>query len=138
MERGVIQPPVDAKEPKPFLPAWSCTIGPLNESGAGLLSPHVFKNRHAIDELNIHLGECVLRVFPRTACIMLDSRVVFQGGPVTHELVWFRRMEQQIASWDVNTRAAQCLWYGVGLKWAEGQHGYRLHHDGRITQESIA
>lgn len=114
-------------------------IGPFKATGKGLLTNRVFQVKDLIDEFIIHLGDGVLNVMPKQAKITMDSRVMFVGNPnVFNELIWFRRMEQQIASWDINSRAAQCLWYGVGLKWPTGQHGYRLYEDGKLTGESIA
>ena len=123
-----------AKEPRPFCPAWRLVIGPVSEQGSGLLPPRVSQQLGLIDQFSILVGDWKAIVLPKLGEIALDSRLVKSIAKQEMRLLWFRRMEAEIGTHDKNSAAAECLWYGFGIEWADGRCGYRLYQDGRVEE----
>lgn len=123
------------KSPSPFFPAWTVTIGPVTESGEGLLPSSVWNQSALIDSFLIHHPEVKIRILPKTGEIRHGSTTILRGSP-KGRLIWFRRMQRQYAEFDVNTGAAECLWYGAGLQWTIAgrnvREWFKLLADGRI------
>lgn len=102
--------------PHPFEPPWILKIGPLVQSGKGLLPPEFHARRGAIEEFVLPCGGFTLSIFPVLGIIRMDSEPQFVGAPaVRYKLYWFRRMSMQLSTHDNNTAAPDCLWYGAGL-----------------------
>lgn len=130
---GRVLEPREAKEPHPFEPLWMAGLGPIVEEGRGLLTPLLHKNKELIDFFDVHVGPFKISVRPKDGKIFLDGSIAIQMS-ANSTLLWFRRMEQQIASYDPNGAAARCLWYWIGLADKESSIGFCLYEDGRLTQ----
>jgi hypothetical protein len=127
---------VESVAPYPFELEWTVKIGPLVEHGKGLLTRHLFAQLDLIDQFTVRLGAWSLIVEPKAGQIRLDSAIAMKtDGPA--RLVWFRRMEKQIATRDPNAEAPRCLWYGVGLERGGKRIGFRLFEDGRHEHREI-
>lgn len=131
---GIAEPQVhlrthDPKTPWPHEPLWACRLGPVAHEGKGLLAPALFPLRPGIDSFSVLLGTYAITVQPKLGRILFDSRVMLQTDP--GELVWFRRMDYSLGTHDVNTGAAGCLFYGIGLESGGQRPGFKLFADGR-------
>jgi hypothetical protein len=124
----------EGKEPYPFLPNWTLKLAGIEHQGKGLLPPALQPLRDGIESFSVKLGSWSLTVLPLSGRILFDSRIVHQEKDSELRccsLLWYRRMEKQIATADKNTAADRCLWYGVGLKSPTGRTEYRLFEDGK-------
>lgn len=125
----------EPREPHPFLPPWRVTIGPLHETGRGLLSPPIAAQVGLVDDFQLLLGTMKVEVNPPAAQIFFDTRLMWQGEVGRkHRLVWHRCMEKQLGTRDKNTGAFRCVHYGIGLAFDGGSHGYKLFEDGRLVE----
>ena len=132
----------DGREPHPWQPAWRVKIGPLVESGVGILSPHVFKAKHLIEwfEVRIEPAATVIQLDLLTGEIRFDGSLQYRPPPVpagtNFRLIWYRRMSKPMYTLDANDAAFSCLFYGVGWQATIGgvccKQGYRIAGDGRI------
>ena len=124
--------------PRPFEFEWTAKIGPITESGRGVLLPHVFKERHNIDEFHVRLPGWTLGVFPKQGEIRFDqTRTVSKLKEGHGALIWFRRMEKEIGTHDKNSAPPRCLWYGVGIWVGDDRIGFRLFENGRYEEGGI-
>lgn len=119
-------------EPRPFLPLWTAKRGPLTIEGRGLLS----FPKEEVDELRVLCSGFQLTVIPKQGQIFADSSLAISAPPGCG-LVWFRRMQIQLATKDRNTGLPQCAWYGLGLELNGRRVGYRISEDGSAKQADI-
>lgn len=88
-----------------------------------------------MDDFQLLLGSMKVEVNPPAGQIYFDTRLMWQGEAGTrHRLVWHRCMEKQLGTNDRNTTAFRCAWYGVGLSFEGGNHGWKLFEDGRLEE----
>lgn len=125
----------EAREPHPFLPPWRVKIGPLQQTGRGLLEQPLGSQRELVDSFMVFLGDVTVDINPPSGQIHFGTQLMYQGElGKRHRLVWNRRMEKAFGTRDPNTATFRCLWYGVGLEHDGGRHGYRLFEDGRLVE----
>lgn len=120
-----------------FEPAWRATLGPLTETGKGLLGP-LSKQLELLDSFLLLLGTHTVNVKPKTGQIYFDSSLVLQlVHPGT--LIWARTMQKEMqAGQDKNSAPFDCAFYKVGLEDKTGQkHGWRLYADGRMLKGGL-
>mgnify|MGYP003575013192 CR=1 FL=1 len=119
------------KEPLPFNPLWSATIGPVVHRGKGLLDNEVNALRALIEKFEVHMGTYTIGVLPKLGMVYLDSScTTIDPGP----LLWFRRMRFEMGT-EASNRQAACLWYGVGIGIPGNGKGFRVFEDGRLDLE---
>lgn len=119
--------------PKPYLFSWKTIIGPLVEYGDGLLSKHIFNNKHLIDTFIIFLGDWTLTIKPKIGEILFDSRLMYKLKEPGF-LVWSRTMEKNISTYDRSDLVAYLYCYNFGLENKKEQCLYRLFTNGKAIE----
>lgn len=135
---------IEPREARPWLPAWSVTIGPLVESGKGILSPAMWKQRDLIEKFSVFVQPCSVTVHVdlKTGAISFNAQLQFKPEPSLSpfRLIWFRRMAQQLFTLDHNSAAPDCEYYGVGwqrtLMMRNEKVVYRIYGSGQIEKEA--
>jgi len=133
----------EPKEPQSWSPHWRATIGPLIESGDGILSKHLFKNKHLIEIFEVYHkpGELRIMIDLRDGSIFFNTQLRYRPSfpPDTkYRLIWYRRLSKEMFTLDKSTAAFDCLYYGIGWETEiDGRKincGYVLNGDGKITE----
>lgn len=117
------------KLPLPFSPIWKVSVGPLVQTGKGLLPRELSLARDSIDELRVFCSGFELAVKPRLGEIWADTSLAFKNAGA-HPLVWCREMTILLATQDKNTSPARCSCYKLGLQVGENKIGFRIRPDG--------
>ena len=125
--------------PRPFLPRWRATLGPVIEEGYGVLSPRIFRQKDLLEAFELIFQGIVVRVdlmngkvwfCPNGAEPQLQCDPKLPSG-TKFRLIWFRRMGM---SSDKLNLSPECLFYGVGWQTTiEGRNlkfGYIVKQDG--------
>lgn len=112
---------------QPFLLKWRVKIGPLTETGEGLLSDGVWKQRALIDEFTVFMGSYTVTFKPKDGLVFTDGTISISHLPGMFE--WERDMFREIST-DSNSRSAQCKKYRGVIINKYGRFGYEFNENG--------
>ena len=87
--------------------------------------------RQSVDHFDVLLPQVTVRCSPGSGEIRLN------GTTMVHcpagKLLWFRRMEMQLATHDTNIEGkAEPLFYGLGVRHPAGKSYVRIYPDGKV------
>lgn len=133
----------DLRAPLVWEPEWRVYIGPVIDTGHGLLSPRVWRQRHLIETFTVYIAPT-----HTTACVDLRTGLFLINGstvqhmavdPAVHpRLIWYRRMRKEIAETDRSAAPFECAHYGLGWQATiAGRNikvGYVIDSSGQLTE----
>ncbi len=114
-----------------FEPAWKASIGPLTESGKGLLAPHLKPQLDLIDSFVLLLGTHTVNVKPKEGKMWFDTRQVVQTIG-SGKLIWSRVMQKEFGP-NSNTAPFRLAYYSIGIERDGARYGVQIYPDGRMV-----
>jgi hypothetical protein len=114
-----------------FLPRWTAKVGPLTESGSGLLPSHLFAVITSLDSFILLATNYSITVNPKLGKVFTDKTLSVSTSP--GELVWCRSMRRDYSD-EPSSRPSYCVCYRIGIKTSSGRVGYRIYEDGRAVK----